>query len=1659
VVARAGILSIGTGVRGDHRNVYIDVQAQSFMGNPMYIVVPPPMRRLKLGDYRVTKKFNRIVRKHIESNNIMQRANNLSTTGTYPATESMLAEMENIDEQVGRAIRSGLKKCRTLCTGTIPYSALFATLSKTNRLWHLVFKKKKGQRISNTTIRRLSAQVGIKSPLSLPMEEVVHKMRESKKQYESFIPHAPTERQRFYEDLAASNALVSNKSKASILQQIMQAESSRYQHASIRRAFPKKMPTSKKVDRVQVQRGSTWEEITSPSSLVAELQQENKKKYSCTEGTPLMQRGMHEQMGNFAEGSLSKELQYGHVQPEKIFDEWTAKMIGKTKIDASIPTIPTTISADELRDAWRASKENKTASPSGRYNATYKAMATDDHLLQMITTMINIPFLLGAPYKRWSTFLDIMAFKKSNSIQIQTLRSIIISEGDWNVAGRIFVARRMMQQAEKLHLLPEEHLGGRKGRKAIDGAITKRLYLDNSRLMKKPTIILSTDAANCYDRMVHKFVCMMCKKWGLEEKVLRALLKPLQTAQHFTRTAYGDSKDSFTGSNLQGAGQGNTSASPFWTCISSPMIEIMKDHNFQAKMTCPLSLQEVILTLMAFVDDTEVFLMIDDDDVEKLIELADTTLKAWKGVLQATGGDMRSKKCAWILLHYSKKTTKYNDVQLQLQDEDGVTRNLEKYSVNDAREYLGVQQQASGSETEQLAVLREKVDKWNCQIKHSKLTRAMNYSAIFSRIHKSLQYPLPATTISENQLQELSDKLYEESLPRCGINRKFPISFRDLPSKYQGLGLPNLYMYQETEKLMEIVSKSFTDHIMWKQFRLGMELLQLYTGALCCVVNTNFDIYAPLVEATWITSQWEFLYRNDIKLNGWDMLIEKQRENDMGLMEMFVNEGYRNDELILLNKCRMYLQVLTVSDVVDGDGTHLCPITTTGKLYKGRHSKFKWPKVTKPTIRAWYEWRTALRKTLCTNESNDTLKEPLGLWTCEKYHDWDWLFHTDSQSLYHLVDGHCRRYRVSSRRNMELRTHARLFKAVTVISQSDIPGTVTRAIAEYENNNYNYVKFYGSTGNRMQSDEGSNTPCKVGAFQFTTHQAWMHASTNLHDVHMRKLHQIMEEPLRIVADGSYKENHSAMATIIEPVSQKHQIVIAGPTPANTLSPTHSTDPYRSEMSGLLAGMELLSQMERLTGKSTTVTMSSDNDAALKVATDYNYFNSKMKHYDVARSLIMTRKSITSEVVAEKVIGHADAKKLGRPFTRAELLNQSCDRLAKKARITCEPCGPAKLQNEGMSLWHNDIKINHDMQAHIAHIFHERRAADTLCEKYDWSLQQFRNVDWDASQRSMKMMTTPTRIWITKYITHFLPIGRNMKRIGQWTMDHCPRCGIEEETHNHLMRCSHAPSRTLLECNISKLRDWLEQMHTPADLETQIITQINQYFGLPSIATLIDHHLISTQLTIGPWKHFMQGRLHVHFSSYMQKIYDERSDTRKTGSLWVAGLIQRIWTLLYRPIWDLRNQYVHKKMEDAKESRIREDLQQRVRQRYSECDPSSFLVQDQHLFQKPLTETIAVPNMSLRAWLLSYAVAVTARDRRYEATQHDPRQTLRAWIVPGDRRKPTAQTVLPPATVKRRVRRKTRHRITLRPKQYEVTIPKRTVPHGLDLKQSGFYRPP
>jgi len=77
---------------------------------------------------------------------------------------------------------------------------------------------------------------------------------------------------------------------------------------------------------------------------------------------------------------------------------------------------------------------------------------------------------------------------------------------------------------------------------------------------------------------------------------------------------------------------------------------------------------------------------------------------------------------------------------------------------------------------------------------------------------------------------------------------------------------------------------------------------------------------------------------------------------------------------------------------------------------------------------------------------------------------------------------------------------------------------------------------------------------------------------------------------------------------------------------------------------------------------------------------------------------------------------------------------------------------------------------------------------------------------------------------------------------------------------------------------------------------------------------------------------------------------------------------------------------------------REDLQQRVREKYMSNGITSFISQDWHLLENNLDDTLGMSDMALRAWLLTFKITDDASNRAYEVSQGNSRATLRPWLV-------------------------------------------------------------
>jgi len=349
----------------------------------------------------------------------------------------------------------------------------------------------------------------------------------------------------------------------------------------------------------------------------------------------------------------------------------------------------------------------------------------------------------------------------------------------------------------------------------------------------------------------------------------------------------------------------------------------------------------------------------------------------------------------------------------------------------------------------------------------------------------------------------------------------------------------------------------------------------------------------------------------------------------------------------------------------------------------------------------------------------------------------------------------------------------------------------------------------------------------------------------------------------------------------------------------------------------------------------------------------------------------------------------------------------------------------ELEEEGLSVWYKDEKIYHDFKRHLHHIYFTKKAEEQLSKKYEWKTGEFKKVDWRANKRAMGMLSNPTRTWIAKYCAKFLPIGRNMQRNGYWSKSHCPRCLLCEETHLHLLECQHTKSQEKLIEGIGKLRDWMSMMLTPAQVENQIISKIQEQLHLPHVKYIVLHPVMIDQLTIGDWSHFMEGRIHSGFRQLLDRHYNTLKK-EKTGEMWVSGIIQRMWSLLHRPVWEIRNNCVHRKNNTFHQTREREDLQTRVQELYASNTPGEFLSQDHHLFDTKLDSLLKSSNMALKAWIYAIGTAQQARDRAQEVDREDALQTLHKWFIPAEPILARRSTRTPPK--KKRVSTKVRKQL-------------------------------
>jgi hypothetical protein len=1071
--------------------------------------------------------------------------------------------------------------------------------------------------------------------------------------------------------------------------------------------------------------------------------------------------------------------------------------------------------------------------------------------------MANFPLRTGYAPNRWQQGIEVMLLKQKNNYHVNKLRAILLFEADFNHNNKR-LGRTMMHGAEKNSWLAKEQYGSRKQVSAIDHCLNKRLSFDIIRQFKHPAALCVNDMKGCYDRIVHSVASICMQRFGIDIKPLRSMFYTLQHLEHYIRTAQGISNQSFNAADvhpiaIQGIGQGNGAGPQIWAAISTVVLNMLRSKNAGATFESPISRKELQLAGYAYVDDTDIITHLKDGD-DNVVEHMQRSLDLWAGGLASTGGQLEAAKTFWYNIHFQwnngmwrYSTQDERPAQLTMQQSDGSRIMLEQVDVQEGRRTLGVRLAPDGNNQTEFLYLRDQCNEWADRIRSGMLPKKYTWQAFTTTILAKLAYALPATTFSMKECEGITRRLIFTTLSKAGVNAHMP---RDLvygSTERQGLGYPELYVWQGAAAVSRLVSfGTGSSSIPQELLQISYELLCLESGLLNPFEN-NYALFGKLVTNCYLKSTWEFASTYNITIKGPNNPAQSNRENDTLIMEYMCTQFDEHD-LRWFNICRVYLQVLWISDISTADGAYIDWYATKGRKNLTRNTPWRWPKQGEPPSHAWHIWQKGLLKMGTTlRKGKIRLHQPIGRWKMITKCEW-------------LLDSSSYRLKNTKTRQIYIQKRGRATRAAQLIFQQwngrddSFQGDKIVSVILRSCNNDVVIESI--------SEVSSATERQYHSFKaFTQHRrewAWWSSNvvgdeTDVRDV----MHEIAAGNGLAVSDGSFKDHHGTASTVVKGWEGGRRIETSVITPGTK----DDQCAYRSEAAGILATIQLVNAMAEYTGiTSGQCIMGCDGKSALaQCFWKGSRAPTEIPHFDIIAAVRTEILNSPIKWTQLYIPGHQE-----EPMDQPALLNTEMDTKCKQHWQDTTTEQQCWFQCE-WSVWIQRQKVVSNLTKSI-----RTHCSITRAEKY-WAKkdnQALQDIDWEGVKRTSTTTPRHRQQWMTKHVSGFCSVGKMALRTGLRSSDICPRCD-EIETAEHVWKCAEQEASQLWEEKMDELRDTLRRANTPHMMINAIIE------GLQGWHNGVDH-TFNTTTTAGiagdlqnrmGWKHFFEGRPHNTMLSY------------------------------------------------------------------------------------------------------------------------------------------------------------------------------------------------
>jgi len=757
------------------------------------------------------------------------------------------------------------------------------------------------------------------------------------------------------------------------IRRILRNERCSRSHRSIRR-YLRPDDTHRGLSKVDVPAGPAaepstwegpWETVTKPADIATSICEANAKQYHQAHNTPFASEPLLSYFGLNAEKAGSSDLLRGIMPPQNILEKMLPETRAIIQTIADLPagpSIDTEITTEKFQQLYKIIPEKTASSPSGRHVGHYKAIAQSEDLSELWTIMMKVPHISGFSPRRWQQVVDVMLEKTPGNSKIHRLRIIALQESDFNQGNRLAIGRPLMHHLEDTQGIPAMQHGSRAAKLCISAVLNKQLQMEIQRYKKQPLAYIENDATGCYDRIVNPLVLLFLRKIGIPTNTVRSLAQTWAHTSHKIKTLYGISDQEYKNAVdffLYGPGQGSTIGPILWLIC---FLLIVQSLSRQAPSMSMRSVDGTVVTNArgdAFVDDAglgctahipksaDIYLV--QRTAATLPTQLEILAQQWERLLFSTGGALNLNKCFWFLLSWTWKggrpilqTTSSLPaiVRLTAGQDIGDPKVIKRIEPTASYRTLGVHISPSGNNKGAIAVLQDITLTYAQAITGSHLDRTAVLMSYVQHLLPRLRFQLPALSLTDAECHAILSPALQATLPKLHVNRNTARSIIHGPVTIGGMALPNLSTVQGIDKLHLLLGHVRLQDETGRLIKIDLSYVQLLSGSATFVLNRPYNEYTWL-EWGWVTSLWKFISQTQLTFifpAHW--LPKPSRQGDLLLMDYFIALRLQPAVLGTLNRCRVYLQVLTLSDITSADGSYILPEANLGQHAPTRHGNY-----------------------------------------------------------------------------------------------------------------------------------------------------------------------------------------------------------------------------------------------------------------------------------------------------------------------------------------------------------------------------------------------------------------------------------------------------------------------------------------------------------------------------------------------------------------------------------------------------------------------------------------------------------------------------------------------------------------------------------------------